>query len=213
MKWEHTKAGDFDKILEQCGYTCIVPIGSLEPHGHHMPVGTDYFTAKAFAEQAAEIEPCMVFPAMYFGAVYESAAMKGAVNLRPDLLIQLYFNIFDEIARNGFSKILIVNAHGGNSALLSLLNRATYYNKKDYALVWTGVCDPKVIRPESMYPIVMDRIQDFPYLTEADLEAIKAAGLPIITPMVICNTDYYPTFNTVVGKEVTNDDVVIELAK
>ena len=48
---------------------------------------------------------------------------------------------------------------------------------------------------------------------EVDLEAVKAAGLPIITPMVICNTDDYPTFDTHVGKAVTNDDVVIELAK
>ena len=48
---------------------------------------------------------------------------------------------------------------------------------------------------------------------EVDLDAVKAAGLPIITPMVICNTDEYPTFKTMVGKDVTNDDVVIELAK
>ena len=47
----------------------------------------------------------------------------------------------------------------------------------------------------------------------ADLEAIKAAGLPTITPVLICNTDDYPTFNTFVGKEVTNADVVIALAK
>jgi creatinine amidohydrolase len=134
MKWEHTRAGDFDKVLEQCGYTCIVPIGSLEPHGHHMPVGTDYFTAKAFAEQAAEIEPCMVFPAMYLGAVYESAAMKGAVNLRPDLLIQLYFNIFDEIARNGFKKIIIYSAHGGNTDFVSLLTYSALYERKPYTL-------------------------------------------------------------------------------
>ena len=50
-------------------------------------------------------------------------------------------------------------------------------------------------------------------LLEADLEAIKAAGLPVITPMLICNTDDYPTFNTFVGKDVTNNDVVIALAK
>ena len=50
-------------------------------------------------------------------------------------------------------------------------------------------------------------------LLEADLEAIKAAGLPTITPMLICNTDEYPTFNTFVGKDVTNEDVVIALAK
>ena len=47
----------------------------------------------------------------------------------------------------------------------------------------------------------------------ADLAAIEAAGLPTITPVLICNTDDYPTFKTFVGKDVTNDDVVIELAK
>ncbi len=50
-------------------------------------------------------------------------------------------------------------------------------------------------------------------LIEVDLEAVKAAGLNTITPMLICNTDEYPTFNTFVGKNVTNEDVVIELAK
>lgn len=47
----------------------------------------------------------------------------------------------------------------------------------------------------------------------ADLDAIKAAGLPTITPVLICNTDDYTTFNTTIGKAVTNADVVIELGK
>ena len=47
----------------------------------------------------------------------------------------------------------------------------------------------------------------------ADLAAIEAAGLPTITPVLICNTDDYTTFNTTTGKEVTNADVVIELGK
>ena len=50
-------------------------------------------------------------------------------------------------------------------------------------------------------------------MIEVDLEGIKAAGLNTITPVVICNTDDYSTFNTTVGKAVTNADVVIELAK
>ena len=58
-----------------------------------------------------------------------------------------------------------------------------------------------------------DKVKKGQLLIEADLDAIKAAGLPIITPMVICNTDAYTTFNTHVGKNVTNADVVIELAK
>lgn len=47
----------------------------------------------------------------------------------------------------------------------------------------------------------------------ADLEAIRAAGLPTITPVLICNCDDYTTFNVTTGKAVTNADVVIELDK
>ena len=50
-------------------------------------------------------------------------------------------------------------------------------------------------------------------LMEADLEAIQAAGLPTITPVLVCNTDDYTKFNTTTGKAVTNADVVIELGK
>ena len=50
-------------------------------------------------------------------------------------------------------------------------------------------------------------------MIEVDLEAVKAAGLNTITPVVICNTDDYGTFNTVTGKDVTKNDVIIELAK
>ena len=57
------------------------------------------------------------------------------------------------------------------------------------------------------------KVQKGQLLIEVDLEAVKAAGLPTITPVLICNTDDYPTFNTFVGKEVTNADVVIALAK
>ena len=58
-----------------------------------------------------------------------------------------------------------------------------------------------------------DKVKKGQLLIKVDLEAVKAAGLPTITPMLICNTDDYPTFNTFVGKDVTNDDVVIALAK
>ena len=47
----------------------------------------------------------------------------------------------------------------------------------------------------------------------ADLEAIQAAGLPTITPVLVCNSDDYTTFNVTTGKAVTNADVVIELDK
>ncbi len=68
-------------------------------------------------------------------------------------------------------------------------------------------------KPFKVHAANGDKVKKGQLLMEVDLEAVKAAGLPTITPMVICNTDDYPTFNTIVGKDVTNDDVVIELAK
>ena len=58
-----------------------------------------------------------------------------------------------------------------------------------------------------------DTVKKGQLLFEADLDAIKAAGLPIITPILVCNTDDYPTFKTFIGKDVTNDDIIIEVAK
>lgn len=68
-------------------------------------------------------------------------------------------------------------------------------------------------KPFTVHVANGDKVTKGQLLLEADLEAIKAAGLPTITPMLICNTDEYPTFNTFVGKDVTNEDVVIALAK
>ena len=68
-------------------------------------------------------------------------------------------------------------------------------------------------KPFKVYAASGDKVKKGQLLMEVDLDAVKAAGLPIITPMLICNTDEYPTFNTIVGKNVTNEDVVIELAK
>ena len=58
-----------------------------------------------------------------------------------------------------------------------------------------------------------DKVKKGDLLIEFDLEAIKAEGFNTITPMLVCNSADYGTFNTSVGKAVTNADVVIELAK
>ena len=68
-------------------------------------------------------------------------------------------------------------------------------------------------KPFTVHAANGDKVKKGQLLIEVDLEAVKAAGLHTITPMVICNTNDYTTFNTFVGKNVTNEDAVIELAK
>ena len=68
-------------------------------------------------------------------------------------------------------------------------------------------------KPFTVHVASGDKVKKGQLLIEADLDAIKAAGLLVITPVVICNPDDYPTFKTFVGKSVTNNDVVISVAK
>jgi PTS system beta-glucosides-specific IIC component len=68
-------------------------------------------------------------------------------------------------------------------------------------------------KPFTIHVANGDKVKKGQLLMEVDLDAIKEAGLNTITPMLICNTDDYATFDTFVGKDVTNDDVVIGLAK
>lgn len=58
-----------------------------------------------------------------------------------------------------------------------------------------------------------DNVKQGQLMLEADLEAIRAAGLQTITPMVVCNSDDCPDFKTFAGKDVTTDDVVISTGK
>ena len=58
-----------------------------------------------------------------------------------------------------------------------------------------------------------DKVKKGQLLIEVDLEAVKAAGLRTITPVVICNSDGFSAFHSFVGTDVTNADIVIELGK
>jgi creatinine amidohydrolase len=100
--------------------------------------------AREISVRAARREYAVVFPAYYFGQVYEAAHYPGAVTIRPDLLNPLLQSVCDEIARNGFSKILIVNGHGGNIHWLSFFCQTQLAERRDYAVY--VVFGPRLLR-------------------------------------------------------------------
>ena len=76
---------------------CILPVGCLEKHGQHLPVGTDVIHITEIAKRAAEKEAACVFPTMYFGEKTGSAEYAGTVifssKLRFDILNETWYNI------------------------------------------------------------------------------------------------------------------------
>ena len=133
MQWEHLNQQEFCEAVRDT-QLCIVPMGVLERHGDHMPNGTDCFAAHYVACEAAKREAAVVFPVFYFGQSNESRAFPGNISVSPALVWQLLEQLLDEIARNGFKKILLYSWHGGNTHLTHLLAQSSLWQEKKYSL-------------------------------------------------------------------------------
>ena len=133
VRWDYLTPTDF-KALARKEKLCILPVGSLERHGEHLPFGTDGLTAHTIAVRAAEREPCVVFPAYWFGQIHEAACFTGAINFNQRLLLEMLETVLDQIAKNGFEKILILNGHGGNTNFLQYFAMSQCDREVDYTL-------------------------------------------------------------------------------
>ena len=118
MQWENLSSDEFEVAVQKCGGVCIVPVGVLEYHGAHLPLGTDMFRAHRMACDVAQVEPAIVFPVVPYSANFESKIYPGGVTIDNALLFQLFENICDEISRNGLQKIILISGHGGNKWFL-----------------------------------------------------------------------------------------------
>lgn len=134
MLWEELRADQFERACIETGGTCIVPMGVIEKHGLHLPIGTDMMIGRGVAEKAAKIEPAVVFPYYFFGQIAEARHVPGTISIDHELMYRLLENVLDEIARNGFRKLILLNSHGGNSQFINYFVQSTLHRKKDYVV-------------------------------------------------------------------------------
>ena len=136
FRLEQLTAPDFIKAVEKSKGTCIIPIGVFEKHGAHLPLGTDLYLAREYSLRAAEKEYTVVFPWYYFSQINEAKHQPGTISYSPDLIWKVLQETLDELNRNGFTKIIIVNGHGGNNAFLNYFGMAQLSEPRDYTLYW-----------------------------------------------------------------------------
>lgn len=140
VKWEELTAEDFVKALQLSGGTCVMPFGIVEKHGPSGPLGTDLLNVRAATLQAVKTEYSIVFPEYYFGQIAEARHQPGTLAFKPDLQLALLQATTDEMGRNGCKKVIIVNGHGGNTALLQYFLQVQLNSPKNYVTyVFAGV--------------------------------------------------------------------------
>lgn len=134
--YDELTAPDFVKAVAQSSGVCLLPIGILEKHGPHLPLGTDIFECRKVATTAASQEYCVVFPTYYVGQINEARHQPGTIAYSSELLWKMLQETCDELSRNGLKKIIIVNGHGGNNDFLRYFCMSQLHSPKDYVLIF-----------------------------------------------------------------------------
>jgi len=114
--------------------TCILPIGILEKHGPHAPIGADLIQVREWAARATKQEYAVVFPDYFYGQINEARHQPGTFALPERITWDLLEATCDEIGRNGFKRILIINGHGGNPQLIRYFIQTRLEKQRNYAV-------------------------------------------------------------------------------
>jgi creatinine amidohydrolase len=137
---------DVQRAAARAGSTVIWPLGALEQHGPHLPLGTDGLFADRLTDAVLarldEQLPIWRLPLSPFGFSPEHLSFPGTVSLAADLLIALVVQVGTDLARTGFERLVLLNAHGGQIGLLQASARQLRAQQPQLAVLpcflWSG---------------------------------------------------------------------------
>lgn len=126
----------------------VLPVGSIEQHGLHAPLGTDLFIAEGLAHTAEGLEHVLLLPSIPVGVAEYHRHFAGSLWVRPETLKQYVGEVVESLAYHGLTKFIIVNGHGGNREPLKEMARYIMMDKDIHVVVWTWFesIEPEIIK-------------------------------------------------------------------
>ncbi|WP_132422457.1 creatininase family protein [Pseudonocardia endophytica] len=112
-------------VHERSADVAVLPIGSLEQHGPHLPLTTDTVVAATVAARIADAHPVRLLPPVTFSCSHEHAAWPGTVSLSATTLVAIVRDVADSLRRDGVRTLVLVNGHGGNYVLGNVVQEAS----------------------------------------------------------------------------------------
>ena len=114
----------------------LVPVGSTEQHGPHLPEGTDHLIAEAFAREAAERTGFLCTPTIKVGVSSHHRQFHGTMWVDAPVFRQYMSSLARNLTYHGVDRIIFVNAHGGNVDHLREVGRGLRDDRVAYAIEW-----------------------------------------------------------------------------
>jgi len=102
----------------------VLPVGSFEQHGPHLPLGTDCLIACAIATAISQHHNVFRLPPITFGCSHEHAAYPGTVSISATALAAVIADITQSLIQQAVRGLIVVNAHGGNAVLTNVVQQA-----------------------------------------------------------------------------------------
>jgi creatinine amidohydrolase/Fe(II)-dependent formamide hydrolase-like protein len=112
----------------------IVPLGSTEQHGPHLPLGTDYYEALGISQIISEQTGVLVVPVIFAGYSEYHSGFPGTLSIKPETMEQILFECVEFLIGYGISKIMFFNYHGGNNIVQERLIHRINHNTEAIAL-------------------------------------------------------------------------------
>lgn len=152
MRWEELKWPTIQAISKEL--PVIIPLGSIEQHGLHLPLSTDTTQVAAIASSLEErmSDRALILPVLWLGSSHHHLDFPGTVSVRPSLYSQLVQDLALSILRAGFRRLFFLNGHGGNEtpAAQALSELASTHRQAEEALLamasWWAVGKPNATR-------------------------------------------------------------------
>ncbi|WP_105972142.1 mycofactocin biosynthesis peptidyl-dipeptidase MftE [Streptomyces geranii] len=136
----HVLADAVWPAVPSSGALVLVPVGSTEQHGPHLPLDTDTFVARAVVERTAEVLPeAWVAPPIAYGASGEHAHFPGTVSIGHEALRAVVVELTRSLALWA-GRVVFVNGHGGNTATLD--TALAQLRAEGHTVAWTACETP-----------------------------------------------------------------------
>ncbi|MGO9417877.1 creatininase family protein [Roseiarcus sp.] len=121
MKWTDFLAADMTKVV------AVLPVAAIEQHGPHLPVGVDMFLNEGYLKRAVERVPDdlpgLFLPVQAIGKSNEHIQYPGTLTFSMETITRAWTEIGESVARTGCRKLVFMNSHGGNVAVLAAVVR------------------------------------------------------------------------------------------
>lgn len=161
MNWKEIEEKGRQKV------PVLFPLGVIEEHGPHLPLGSDIYLSYAICKKIKDIictqkGECLIAPPYYWGINHCTGSFPGTFSLKPETMIKVLTEIFENLYQFGFDKVYCVNQHGDTLHVKTIINAIKTANEKFNMHIQL------LIEPYELYQYELSGKEDYIMLDNAE---------------------------------------------